>query len=193
MSQIIVLFGPPGCGKGTQAARLKEALGVPHVSTGEMFRDHKRRNTPLGRQVEEILAAGKLAPDSVTDAMVKERLAQSDIDPGVLLDGYPRNVAQAEELGRNLAASGRSVQAVVSIEVPTEVTVSRILKRGQGSGRKDDQDEAIVRNRLSLYEDVTAPCIPHYETAGTTVHRIDGVGTMDEVTTRILTALGLSQ
>jgi adenylate kinase len=192
MSQIIVLFGPPGCGKGTQAMRLKEALGVPHVSTGEMFRDHKKGQTPLGKQVKEILDAGNLVPDSITDAMVKERLAQPDVVPGVLLDGYPRNVSQAMELTSNLAALERSVAAVVSIEVPTEETVQRILKRGQESHRKDDENEGIVRNRLDVYQEVTAPCIPYYESAGTTVHRVDGMGTVDEVTGRILAALGIS-
>lgn len=189
MSKIIVLFGPPGCGKGTQAARLKEALAVPHVSTGDMFRDHKKRQTPLGKQVEEILGRGELVPDSITDAMVKERLAQDDVQEGVLLDGYPRNVAQAEELRTILSGLGRSVSAVVAIEVPTEELEKRILKRGEDSQRKDDQDLDTIRNRLRVYEELTAPCIPDFEAQGTTVHRIEGLGTMDEVTARILKAL----
>lgn len=189
MSKIIVLFGPPGCGKGTQAARLTEALAVPHVSTGDMFRDHKRRQTPLGHQVDEILATGNLVPDSITDAMVEERLAQPDVARGVLLDGYPRNVAQAKELNRILAQLKRSVAAVIAIEVPIAELETRILKRGEDSQRKDDQDIATVRNRLKVYQELTFPCIAFYEGQGTTVHRLDGVGTMDEVTARILKAL----
>jgi len=190
MSQIIILFGPPGCGKGTQAARLKEALGVPHVSTGDMFRDHLSRNTELGQQVRQIMDSGNLVPDAITDDMVRDRLARPDVEPGVLLDGYPRNVAQAQELTKILADLGREVSAVVSIEVESEVAVQRILERGKESGRADDQNEATVRDRQSIYDDLTAPCIPHYEAQGTTVHRVDGIGTMDEVTARILSALG---
>jgi adenylate kinase len=190
MSQVIILFGPPGCGKGTQAARLTEALSVPHISTGDMFRDHLSRNTELGQQVRKIMDAGNLVPDAITDAMVRERLALPDVEPGVLLDGYPRNVAQAQELTEILKDLGRKVSAVVAIEVDSEVTVQRILERGKKSGRKDDQDEATVRNRQSIYDDKTAPCIPHYESVGTTVHHIDGIGTVDEVTARIMSALG---
>lgn len=191
MSQIIVLFGPPGCGKGTQAARLTEALGVPHVSTGEMFRDHLKRETDLGKRVKEIMDSGNLVPDSITDAMVKERLARADVAPGVLLDGYPRNVAQAKELTQTLTDLGRKVSGVIAIEVDSEATIRRILKRGKKSGRKDDQEVDTIRNRLGVYEDMTAPCIPHYEAEGTTVHHIDGIGTVDEVTARILSALGI--
>lgn len=190
MSQIIILFGPPGCGKGTQAARLTEALGVPHVSTGDMFRDHLSRNTELGQQVRQIMESGNLVPDALTDDMVRDRLARPDVEPGVLLDGYPRNVAQARELTKILADLGREVSAVVSIEVESEVAVQRILERGKESGRSDDQNEDTVRDRQRIYDDLTAPCIPHYEAAGTTVHHVDGIGTMDEVTARILSALG---
>jgi len=190
MSQIIILFGPPGCGKGTQAARLKEALGVPHVSTGDMFRDHLARNTELGQRVRQIMDSGNLVPDAITDDMVRDRLARPDVEPGVLLDGYPRNVDQAQELTKILADLGRQVTAVVSIEVESEVAVQRILERGKESGRADDQNETTVRDRQTIYDDLTAPCIPHYEAAGTTVHRVDGIGTMDEVTARILSALG---
>lgn len=190
MSQVIVLFGPPGCGKGTQAARLTEALGVPHVSTGDMFRDHLSRETDLGKQVKSIMDAGKLVPDEITDAMVRDRLARPDVEPGVLLDGYPRNVAQAAELNTILADLGRKVQAVVAIEVESEVAVQRILERGKDSGRADDQNETVVRDRQGTYDEDTAPCIPFYEEAGTTVHHVDGIGTIDEVTARIMSALG---
>jgi len=192
MSKNVVLFGPPGCGKGTQAARLKEALGVPHVSTGDMFRDHKKRQTDLGQQAQAIMDKGDLVPDSLTNAMVEERLGRDDVAGGVLLDGYPRNVPQAEELERILGEHGRKVDAVVAIEVGEAELVRRILERGKDSGRADDQDEGKVRNRLQVYRDQSEPCVAYYEgKAPAAVHHVDGVGSIDEVTRRILKALGL--
>ncbi len=191
MSNNVVLFGPPGCGKGTQAARLQEALGVPHISTGDMFRDHKKRETDLGKQVQAILASGDLVPDSVTNDMVRERLGRDDVAKGALLDGYPRNVDQAKELDSILEANGRSVSSIVLIELQEAELIKRILKRGKRSGRADDQDESIIKNRLGVYTDQSAPCVAYYEGESVTVHRIDGVGGMDEITARILGALGL--
>jgi adenylate kinase len=189
MSRTVVLFGPPGCGKGTQATRLKAALAVPHISTGDMFRDHKKRGTDLGKRVQEIMDAGNLVPDSVTDEMVRERLGRDDVKQGALLDGYPRNVHQAQELERILADNGRGLDDVIVIEVPDEQLVQRIIKRGLESGRKDDQDEPTVRNRMATYHEQSAPCVGHYQSAGKRVHMIDGVGTIDEVTERILESL----
>jgi len=186
----VVLFGPPGCGKGTQAERLKEALGVPHVSTGDMFRDHKARQTEIGQQVAELLAAGKLVPDSVTNAMVEERLGRDDAAEGVLLDGYPRNVAQAETLDSLLAAHGRKVDVVLAIHVEEDETVSRILKRGETSGRADDSNEATIRGRFATYVEQTAPCLGYYRETGKTVKEIDGIGSIDAITQRLLEALG---
>ena len=186
----VVLFGPPGCGKGTQAARLKDALGVPHVSTGDMFRDHVSRKTELGKQVEALLAAGKLVPDDVTNSMVEERLGRPDAAEGVLLDGYPRNVAQAETLDRLLGARGRAVDVVLAIHVEEDETVRRILKRGQDSGRADDLDEGTIRDRFATYLEQTEPCLAFYRESGKTVHEIDGIGTIDEITQRLREALG---
>lgn len=188
----VVLFGPPGCGKGTQAARLKEALSVPHISTGDMFRDHKKRQTDLGKQVEAILARGQLVPDSITNDMVRERLGRDDVAKGALLDGYPRNTDQAKELEEILAAHGRAVSSVVSIEVPEDQLVARILKRGEHSGRADDRNADIVQTRLGEYRNQTEPCLAYYQGAGVTIHAIDGVGSIDEVTQRILGALGIA-
>lgn len=190
MSRFVVLFGPPGCGKGTQAARLKEALGVPHISTGDMFRDHKARKTELGLRVEKILAAGALVPDDVTNDMVRERLAQPDTAGGALLDGYPRNVGQAEVLDGILKDLERKVDDVVVIDVPEEELVRRLLERGKASGRADDQDPAVIKRRVvDVYRGQSEPCVGYYERTGKRVHRIDGVGPIDEITQRILGAL----
>jgi adenylate kinase len=189
MSRVVVLFGPPGCGKGTQAARLKDALAVPHISTGDMFRDHKARGTDLGRQVAEIMAAGKLVPDSITNDMVRERLARPDVAPGALLDGYPRNVDQLRVLDEILDGLGRSVSDVVVIEVPHEELVRRLIERGRAAGREDDQKLETVEGRLATYRDQSEPCIGEYERTRRRVHHIEGVGSIDDVTGRILAAL----
>lgn len=191
MSKTVVLFGPPGCGKGTQAARLKDALGVLHISTGDMFRDHKKRATDLGKQVQEIMDQGHLVPDEITNAMVRERLGRDDVAEGALLDGYPRNVDQAKELEDILRTHGRALAAVVVIEVPEEELIQRILKRGETSGRADDQSREKIQVRLDAYKDQSEPCIAYYEGAGTTTHKVDGVGSIDEITQRILGAMGL--
>lgn len=188
----VVLFGPPGCGKGTQAVRLKEALGVPHISTGDMFRDHKARQTDLGQKAQQIMDRGELVPDSLTNEMVHERLGRPDVARGVILDGYPRNVPQAEELDRILGAHGRQVDHVLVIEVPAAELIRRILERGKGSGRADDQNEGTVTKRLATYRDQSQPCVDFYREQGrVAVHRIDGVGSIDEVAGRLLGALGV--
>lgn len=189
MTKTVVLFGPPGSGKGTQAARIKDALGVPHVSTGDMFRDHGRRHTELGKQVAAILAAGELVPDSITNDMVRERLTRDDARRGVLLDGYPRNVDQAAELESILLSQDRRLTCVLVIDVPDEEIVERVLARGKVSGRADDADEAKIRNRLRVYEHQSVPCIAYFEENGIPVHRIDGVGPIDEITKRVHRAL----
>lgn len=190
MSKTVVLFGPPGCGKGTQAARLKESLGVPHISTGDMFRDHKARQTDLGKRVQEIMDKGELVPDEVTNAMVRERLGRDDVKGGALLDGYPRNTDQAKELDGILSDLGRAVDAVVVLEVSEEEVTRRLIERGKDSGRADDQDPATIRNRLEVYREQSEPCVAYYtEVRPETVHRIDGVGTIDAVSERILKSL----
>ena len=192
MSRNVVLFGPPGCGKGTQAARLREALSVPHVSTGDMFREHTANQTELGKQAQAIMARGDLVPDSLTNDMVRDRLARPDVEGGVLLDGYPRNVDQATVLDGILGAHGRRVTDVVVIDVPEEQLIQRILERGKTSGRADDQDESKVRNRQDVYREQSEPCVAYYEGQdGVAVHHIDGVGPIDTITARILSALGL--
>jgi len=150
MSARLVLLGPPGAGKGTQAARLAEELGVPAISTGDIFRANIKGGTELGRTAQEYSARGALVPDSVTNAMVRDRLAQDDVTNGFLLDGYPRNAAQVEELDAILADQGRALDLAVEITADPEVVVERLLKRAEIEGREDDTED-VVRHRLDVY------------------------------------------
>ena len=204
----LILFGPPGAGKGTQATRIKEALGVPQISTGDMMRAARREGTPLGQKFDEYMQAGKLVPDSMVLELMKERLSKPDAAKGAIFDGFPRTKAQAEALDELLAEMGRKIDAVVVLDVPLEDIVDRVTGRRQDptSGqvyhvrynpppagleviqRKDDTEE-VVRKRFEEYEANTKPVLPHYEAKGL-VERVDGVGSLDEVTERIRSALG---
>jgi len=183
----LVLLGPPGAGKGTQAARLAEELGVPAISTGDIFRANIKGGTELGRTAQEYTARGELVPDSVTNAMVRDRLAQPDAAQGFLLDGYPRNVAQVGELDQILADAGRSLDAALEITADADVVVGRLLKRAEIEGRADDT-EPVIRRRLDVYAEQTAPISGVYAERGLLV-RVDGIGEVDEVTRRLLDAL----
>ena len=175
----LLLFGPQGSGKGTQAKRIAAEHGIPHVSTGDMFRAAIAKRTPLGAKVEPILAAGDLVPDDLTVGLIRERLAESDAAPGFVLDGFPRNMAQAEALDALLAELGRPLTAVLELLVPDEVCVERMLKRAAEEGRADDTPEGIAR-RLEIYHRETAPLSEHYRVDGKLVE-VDGAGTIDEV------------
>lgn len=177
----VVLVGPPGAGKGTQATKLAEKLGVPHISTGDLFRGHISQQTPLGAEVQSYLDSGKLVPDAVTNEMVRERLAESDAAGGFLLDGFPRNTAQADVLGEMLAEQGTKIDAVLEFQVDEEELVQRLLERGRA-----DDNEDVIRHRLSVYRDETAPLLDYYADRLVTVN---GVGPVDEVTARALDAL----
>ena len=189
MSGVVLLFGPPGAGKGTQAKRLREALGVPHISTGDMFREHKRNGTDIGRTIQQMMDSGELVPDSVTNQMVRERLGRTDVEGGCLLDGYPRNVAQARFLEAVLSDQGRSIRAVVQLELPDDALFERLRQRAEKEGRSDDADPGVIRHRLTTYQQQSRPCVDHFLTNGVTVHHIDGDGTIDQITARILAAL----
>jgi len=183
----LVLLGPPGAGKGTQAARLAEHLGVPAISTGDIFRANITGGTELGRTAQEYTVRGALVPDEVTNAMVRDRLAQDDAAAGFLLDGYPRNVAQVAELESILADSGRTLDAALEITADADVVVARLLKRAEIEGRADDT-EPVIRHRLDVYAEQTAPVSGVYAERDLLV-RVDGIGEVDEVTERLLAAL----
>lgn len=183
----LVLLGPPGSGKGTQAARLKETLQVPHISTGDLLRAEVAAGTPLGLQAKEVMARGELVSDDILLGMLRSRLGQPDAAKGFILDGYPRNLAQADALTRLLAEIEQPLDAVVQLDVATELLVERIAGRAKAEGREDDNPES-VRKRLQVYNDSTAPVIGFYAQRGT-LARVDGVGSLDEVLERITRAI----
>lgn len=183
----LVLLGMPGAGKGTQAARISEKFGIPAISTGDIFRANVKGETELGLEAQKYMNAGELVPDSVTNAMVRDRLGQPDAANGFLLDGYPRNPAQVEELDDILAELNVALTGVIEITADAEVVVPRLLKRAEIEGRADD-DEAAIRRRLEVYAEQTAPLTDIYSRRGVLVS-VDGIGEIDDVTERVLTAL----
>ncbi len=211
---ILVLLGPPGAGKGTQAKLLAQEYGIPHVSTGDMFRDHKTRGTDIGKKIQAIMDAGGLVTDEVTNAMVDERLARPDMAGGFILDGYPRTTAQAEHLQRLLPAMGRKIDTVVSYEVTTELVVDRIGGRrscpkcgavyhvaaspprraglcdrdGTGLVQRDDDRPENVKKRMEEYAEKTRPLKRFYEHVGV-LREIDGVGNPDAILAATRSAL----
>ena len=178
----LLFIGPPGAGKGTQAGKVAARLGIPHISTGEMFRDHVSRGTELGRKVDAIMSAGDYVPDDVTVAMLADRISQSDAAAGYILDGFPRTAAQVESLDRLIGGDG--LDRVVVFQVDEDELTERMLSRG-----RDDDTEETIRNRFRVYMQQTQPLLDVYEGRGATVV-VDGAGEVDDVTERILTALG---
>ena len=183
----IVLLGAPGSGKGTQAARLKEHLQVPHISTGDLLRAEVAAGSPLGLQAKEVMARGDLVSDDILLGMLRDRFSRDDTRAGFILDGYPRNLAQAAALGELLVDLGQSFDAAVQLEVDNELLVERLAGRAQAEGRADDNPES-VRKRLQVYDQQTAPVIEYYRQQGQ-LTVIDGVGSLDEVFNRILGAI----
>lgn len=180
----IVLFGAPGCGKGTQAQRLKEHYGIDHVSTGEVIRDEIRRGTELGQSMEAYIKAGQLAPDEIVIGMIDHYVTGHMNAAGCIFDGFPRTTVQAEEFDKILAGHGLKVEVMIDIHVPEEELVRRILLRGKDSGRADDASEDVIRNRIKVYREQTE-VVGAYYAKQNKYFEVDGVGSMDEVFDRI--------
>lgn len=188
MTKRLVILGPPGAGKGTQAARIAERLGIPAISTGDIFRTNIKNETPLGLQVKDILASGGYVTDEITNAIVDDRLEEPDCGPGFLLDGYPRTAAQVDALDAMLAAHGKALDKVLELTVDDEAVVARLLNRAGTEGRADDTED-VIRERQAIYHRETAPLAALYAARGVLV-QVDGMGEVHEVTDRVLAALG---
>lgn len=184
----LIILGPPGAGKGTQATRIAEHYGIPAISTGDIFRANIKNQTELGLQVKEILASGGYVSDEITNAIVADRLKQDDATSGFLLDGYPRTPAQVTALDEMLSASDTAIDKVLELVVDDEVVVGRLLKRAELEGRVDDTEE-VIRERMAIYHRETQPLSAAYAERGLLV-KVDGVGEVDEVAQRIVDALG---
>ena len=183
----LIILGPPGAGKGTQAARIAEHYDIPAISTGDIFRANIRGETPLGLQVKEILASGGYVSDEITNAIVDDRLAQDDCKGGFLLDGYPRTLAQVEALDGMLAGHGAALDAVLELTVDEDAVVERLLKRAETEGRADDTEE-VIRRRQEVYAEQTEPLIKVYGDRDMVV-AVDGMGEIDVVSHRIFNEL----
>ena len=184
----IILFGAPGCGKGTQAELLKEKYGVEHISTGAVIRSEIERGTELGLSMQSYIAKGELAPDAIVLGMVRNYITLHRDAKGNIFDGFPRTTAQAEAFDELLEGEGLSVGVMIYMDVPEEELVKRILLRGKDSGRADDASEDVIRNRIKIYREQTAVVADYYSKQGKYV-AVDGVGTLDEVFGRICEAI----
>ena len=184
----IILFGAPGCGKGTQAALIKEKYNINHISTGEVIRGEISRGTELGKSMQNYIEAGQLAPDSIVIGMIRNYMKEHKDAAGNIFDGFPRTTAQAEAFDEILKEDGESVSVMIYMDVPEEELVQRILLRGKDSGRADDASEDVIRNRIEVYRAQTEIVAEHYSKQGKYV-AVDGVGTLDEVFGRICEAI----
>lgn len=187
MATYVLLMGPPGAGKGTQAKKLEQTLGLPQVATGDLFRENLRKETELGQLAKQYMQKGELVPDEVTVAMVRERLSRPDCEAGAVLDGFPRTVAQAEALEALLDDLNGRLSIVLSIKVSQDVLVARLLKRAEIEGRADDNEETI-RNRMRVYQEQTAPLLDYYRQKELLVE-IDGEQSIEAVHEDILTVV----
>ena len=180
-------MGPPGAGKGTQAKGVAEHFGIPAISTGDIFRSNVSQDTELGRKAKEYMDAGEYVPDEVTNLMVRNRIDEPDAEPGFLLDGYPRTLAQVEELDGMIKFTGHELDAVVVLTVDSEELVQRLLARAETDGRSDDTED-VIRRRQEVYAEQTEPLIDVYRGRNLLIE-VDGMGEVDEVTKRIFDAL----
>lgn len=185
----IILFGPPGAGKGTQSQFLIERYGLVHLSTGDLLRAEIKAESPLGLQAQEIIGRGELVSDDIVIGMIRNKMEAHHDAAGFIFDGFPRTKGQAEALDDMLNAKSEPISVMLALEVPQEELVKRILDRGRTSGRSDDQDEAIVHNRIAEYERKTAPLKDYYSAQGK-YKGIDGIGSIAEITERLVKAIG---
>ena len=183
----LLVLGPQGAGKGTQAKRIAAEYSLPHISTGDMFREAIAAQTALGKQVEPLLSAGRLVPDDVTIALIRERLSGVDAADGFVLDGFPRNLAQAEALDEMLEEIGRKLDAILFFDLPDDVATERLLKRGSEENRLDDTPE-VIAERLRTYHEQTEPIVEHYRVTGRLVP-LHADRSIDEVWSEIQDAL----
>lgn len=180
----LILFGPPGSGKGTQAQKLVEKFGLLHISTGDLFRYEMGNDTPLGKEAKSYIEKGELVPDSVTVGMLRNKVEANPDVHGYIFDGFPRTIPQSEALDQLLAEKQAAVHRLIMLDVPDDEIVTRLLERGKISGRKDDQDESIIRNRIEVYKSETAPVFAYYEQQGKAL-KINGVGSIEEIFNRL--------
>jgi len=180
----IVLFGKPGAGKGTQAEFLKTKYNLTHISTGDIFRFNLKNDTDLGKLAKTYIDKGELVPDEVTIKMLQDEVEKNPDTAGFLFDGFPRTTAQADALDAFLQSKGWGVTATIALEADDEILVQRLLERGKTSGRADDQDENLIRNRYQEYNEKTAPLIEYYQTQGK-YHPVNGIGEIAEITGRL--------
>lgn len=180
----LILFGPPGSGKGTQAKKLIEKYNLLHISTGDLFRFNIKNNTPLGIEAKSYMDKGNLVPDSVTINMLKAKVDENPNVPGFIFDGFPRNIAQAEALDSFLKEKGQHVSGLLALDVPDKELIKRLLERGKDSGRPDDQDESIIANRIEVYNKETAPVFDFYKKQKR-ADKVQGVGSVDNIFERL--------
>jgi adenylate kinase len=183
----VIMMGPPGAGKGTQATFVAEHFGIPAISTGDIFRANVAEGTPLGVEAKRYMDAGEYVPDEITNKMVRNRIDDPDAEPGFLLDGYPRTLAQVEELDGMIEFTGHRLDAVVVLAVDDEEIVQRLLQRAEVEGRADDTED-VIRRRQEVYREQTEPLIEVYRERGILLE-VDGIGEVDQVTKRIFEAL----
>ncbi|TVR86742.1 MAG: adenylate kinase [Saprospirales bacterium] len=184
----IILFGPPGSGKGTQAEKLAEKFNLLHISTGDMFRYEIKHDTPLGKKAKSYMDKGELVPDEVTIEMLRERVKKATGVDGIIFDGFPRNKAQAAALDELMDDLESPISGLILLDVSEDEIVKRILKRGESSGRADDKDESIIRNRIHVFRKQTAPVFAHYDQKGLAV-KVNGLGGIDEIASRLSNAV----
>lgn len=176
----LILFGPPGSGKGTQAAKLEKAYGFFHISTGDLFRTEIENGTELGKQAHEYMSRGELVPDEITIEMLRNKMLAHSEARGFIFDGFPRTVPQADALDTLLTDMDQQIDALIMLEVPEDEIVQRILLRGVDSNRSDDNDENVIKHRFRVYQSKTAPIYNYYDARGR-AHKISGLGTIDEI------------